>query len=347
MVAVVVLLLIISWFLYLVYQRLMPSAPPSAMPTAVEVTPAQYQNIPVTVNAIGSLAAPQSTMLKAQVGGVVTNIAFKNGQNVVEGQLLIQLDNAEYQAMYQKAWATMSVAKITYDRYEALEKEAPDALSKLQVDQVYSTYKESEAALAAAAKQLSNMQIRAPFNGVVGSTTLAVGSYVNQGDQLVAVVNRKILEITYNLPESYYGEVKLGQKVSFTSDAYPGITFGALVDYIAPLVSQQNRAFSVRALVGEHAEQLSPGMLVNLTQVLNPSNRILAVPALSLVADMSGYAVYTIEGGKVLSLPVQIGARFGDWVAVTSGVTAGASIISAGQEKVQPGSSVTVIDSGS
>jgi hypothetical protein len=87
-------------------------------------------------------------------------------------------------------------------------------------------------------------------------------------------------------------------------------------------------------------------MLVNLTQVLNADHRVLAVPALSLVADMSGYAVYTVESGKVLSLPVQIGMRFGDWVAVISGVKPGTPIISAGQEKVQPGSNVTVIDSG-
>ena len=175
---------------------------------------------------------------------------------------------------------------------------------------------------------------------------MAVGSYVNQGDQLIAVVNRNVLELTYNLPESYYGQVKLGQKVSFTSDAYPDKTFEATVDYVAPLISQQNRAFSVRALVGQHSEQLSPGMLVNLTQVLNADHRVLAVPALSLVADMSGYAVYTVESGKVLSLPVQIGMRFGDWVAVISGVKPGTPIISAGQEKVQPGSNVTVIDSG-
>jgi membrane fusion protein, multidrug efflux system len=331
---------------YLIFQRLAPPEAPPAQPVVVAVTPAQYQNIPVSVNAIGSLVAPQATMLKAQQAGVVSKIYFKNGQNVAQNQLLVQLKSDAAEAMYEKAKAAMIEAKNTYDRYQKLQKQAPEVLSQLQIDQVLSNYKQAKAAMNAAAVQVQNMQVRAPFAGTTGATSLATGSYVNQGDDVVAIVNRSTLEITYDLPESYYGQVQLGQQVTFTSDAYSGKAFKAQVDYVAPLVSEQNRAFSVRALVDNHQKQLSPGMLVNLTQILKTNNKVLAVPAISLVTDMSGYAVYTVENGKVLSLPVQVGQRFGDWVEITSGINAGTEIISAGQEKVQPGSTVTVMGQG-
>lgn len=346
-VSTVVLILALIGIIYLIFQRLSPAAPTDLGATAVEVTPITYQNIPITVNAIGSLVAPEATMLKAQVAGVVTQVTVKNGQNVEKNQLLIQLDNTAAKAAYAKAQAALIEAQSTYERYEKLEKEDPDVLSQLQIDQVLSSYQQAEADRATAAKALQNMKITAPFAGTVGSTTLAVGSYVNQGDSIIAIVNRNTLEITYNLPESYYGEVKIGQVVNFSSDAYPGKKFKATVDYVAPLVSQTNRAFNVRALVGNNQADLSPGMLVTLTQVLKPENKVLAVPSISLVSNMSGYAVYTVDNGKVLSLPVEIGARFGDWVQIVSGIKPGTEVISAGQEKVQPGSAVTIIDQGS
>lgn len=342
-----VVIFVLFGLIYLIFQRLNPATPPDLGPTSVEVTIVSYQNIPMTINAIGSLVAPEATMLKAQVAGVVSQVAFKNGQNVAQNQLLLQLDNVATQAAYAKAQAVLTEAKSTYERYQSLEQQDPDVLSKLQIDQVLSQYQQAQADVTSAAKALQNMQIRAPFAGTTGSTTLAVGSYVNQGDNIVAIVNRSTLEISYNLPESYYGEVKVGQTVNFTSDAYPGKTFKATVDYVAPLINQTNRAFSVRALVENNQQELSPGMLVNLTQVLKTENKVLAVPSISLVSNMSGYAVYTIEGGKVLAVPVQVGARFGDQVEIISGLSAGTQVISAGQEKVQPGSQVTVMNQGS
>jgi RND family efflux transporter MFP subunit len=341
---IVLLFICLLTLTYLIYQRISEDKPPVAGPILVATTPAQYQNIPITVNAIGTLLAPEGTMLKAQEAGVVTKILFKNGQQVHAGQLLVQLNNLKSQALYQKAYAAMIEAQDTYNRYVALNKSAPEVLSKIQMDQVYSNYQQAQANLKAAAQEVQAMQITAPFSGTMGATTLTIGSYVQQGAEVVAIINRETLEASYTLPESYYGQVQVGQRVHFTSDAYPGIIFKASVDYVAPLVSQQNRSFSVRALVSDQQAQLSPGMLINVTQILNPAHRALVIPAVSLITDMSGYGVYIIQDGKVLELPVEVGMRFGSLIEITSGLTEGTAVISAGQEKVQPGSSVTTVN---
>ena len=320
---------------------------PPITPTPVTVTYPNYQNIPVDVNTIGTLLAPEATMLKTQQSGVVQRILFKNGQEVQQNQLLLQLDPTEQEANYQKAEAALVEAKANYKRYQSLEKDAPEVLSQAQIDQVLSAYQQARASLNVAKKELDNMQLRAPFAGTLGSTTLAVGSYINQGDNVVAIVNRDILEVSYSLPESYYGVAALGQKVSLTSDAFPNKTFTATVDYVAPLINQQNRAFTVRARIDNHEGKLSPGMLVNLTQTINPEHRVLAIPAISLVTDMSGYAVYTVKDNKVAALPVQTGSRLGNLIEITSGLDTKTPVISAGQEKVQPGSPVKVISTDS
>lgn len=341
-IGLIILILIVAGLSYLIWQRVAPEPTPKITPVAVEVTPVQYQNVPIAVNAIGSLIAPNSTNLKAQQAGVVKKIYFKNGQNVKEDQLLVELDPTQYQDLYENAKAAMLVQKSTYDRYIALQQEDPEVLSKLQIDQALGAYQQALATMDAAKEKVDNMSIRAPFAGTASSTNLAEGSYVNQGDSIITIVDRNTLEVSYSLPENYYGQVKVGQTVTFTSDAYPAKTFNAIVDYVSPLVSEQNRAFSIRALYNNKTQLLSPGMLVNLSQLLNANNKVLAVPAISLVTDMTGYAVYTIQNGKVLQVPVQIGSRFGSWVEVISGLKEGDQVISAGQEKVQPGSSVTI-----
>ena len=329
---------------YLIWHRLTPAAVSPDLPTPVEVTYPSYKNIPVSINTIGTLIAPEATMLKAREAGVVQQILFSSGQKAKKNQLLLQFDATEKEADYQKAEAVLIQTKADYQRYQRLQKEAPEILAQTQIDQVFSTYQQAYASINVAKKELANMQVRAPFAGILGSTTLAVGSYVNQGDSIVAIVNRDSLEVSYNLPESFYGMVQVGQMLSLTSDAFPGKTFTATVDYIAPLINQQNRAFSVRAKIDNHEGKLSPGMLVNLTQILNPNHNVLTIPAISLITDMSGYGVYTVKDNKVLQLAVKVGNRSGNFIEITSGLDVATPVISAGQEKVQPGSSVKIIN---
>ena len=325
---------------YGIYMSMQPDLAPAATPIAVTVILATKQNLPLTVTALGNLIAPQGTMLKVQQAGVIQSILFANGQNVEAGQRLVQLNDRAEQAAYDQAAAALFNAKSQYDRYMSLNQQDPDVLSKMQIDTMAATYQEAVANLAGMKKNLEDMQIRAPFSGTMGSTTLSVGSYLNAGDSVVAIVNRNDLEVVYQVPETDYALVKLGQKVSLTVDSYPGQTFAAVVNYLAPLVSATSHSFTVRAKL-LNPQGLLPGMLMHVTHVLQAARPVLTVPTISLVSELSGFGVYEVQNNKVVEQYVTIGAQYNDQTEILSGLTLGAKVIVAGQEKVEPGQSVT------
>lgn len=335
------LVIILVTGLSLSYHFLKPVTTEKPNATLVVMGQVTEQNVPLTLSSLGNLLAPQSTMLATEQSGTISKIYFKNGQSVKQGTLLVQLDDTAQRATFNKDQAALIEAKAMYGRYVQLNKVDPSVLSRVQMDQVYATYQEAKATLDGDAKTLAEMQIRAPFAGVLGATTLSVGSFLNVGAEIVAIVNLNDLEAAYSVPETYFGTVALGQKVNFTSDAYPGKTFPGTVIFKSPLVDETSRSFLVRSRVDDPSG-LSPGMLVHITQTLIADRMVLAVPTSALVSEVSGFGVYQVQEGHVIETYVQTGSQFGNYTEITSGLKLGDPIIIQGNEKVQPGMPVSI-----
>ncbi len=314
---------------------------PTLTAPLVVVGPVTSQNVPLTILTLGNLVAPESTMLKSQQSGLVTQVYFKNGQAVKQGDLLLQLDASAQQATYNKDKAALYQAQTLYQRYTELNQVDPSVLAQAQIDQVYAKYQEAKATLQGDAEALAQMQIRAPFNGVLGATNISVGTFLNAGSEVVAIVNPNNLQVSYPVPEDDFALVALGQKVSLSSDAYPGTVFSGTVVYKGPLVDPNSRSFTVRAQV-DNPTGLAEGMLIHITHVLTPNRMVLAVPTSALVSEMSGFGVYQVKNNKVVETYVQTGSQFGNYTEITSGLNPGDEIILQGNEKVEPGMSVKV-----
>ncbi len=336
------LILTVIIIICITYYFLKPAKVVPAEPTSVVVTTVAEQNIPLTITSLGTLLAPESTMLSAEQAGVISKIYFTNGQQVQKNTLLVQLDNTAQLAAYNKDKAALIEAKTLYQRYQQLNKVDPSVLSQVQMDTVSAQYQEALATLQGDAKTLAEMQIRAPFMGVLGDTTLTTGSYLNIGSQVVAIVNLNDLEVSYPVPENNFGQVALGQKVSLTTDVYPNQVFTGTVVYKGPLVDPTSRSFTVRARV-DHPAGLTPGMLIHITQILIPQRIVLAIPTSALIAEMSGFGVYQIKDGRVSETYVQVGSQFGNYTEIVSGLSAGQQVITQGNEKVQPGMPVQAV----
>jgi len=337
-----IIVILISLIAVLAYHFLKPNKVFKIAPTHVITAPVVEHNIPLSLTSLGNLIAPEATMLSTEQAGTIKKIYFKNGQHVKQGALLVQLDDTSARSQYDKDKAALVEAEAMYHRYQELNRVDPTVLSKVQMDQVFATYQEAKATLKGDAKILAEMQIRAPFTGILGATNLSIGSYVNVGTEVVAIVNPNVLEVAYPVPEAYYGAVALGQKVSLISDAYPDQKFPGTVIYKAPLVNESSRSFIVRAQV-DNPKGLSPGMLIHITQTLIAERNVLAVPTSALVAEVSGFGVYQIQDGKVIETYVKIGPQFGNYTEITDGLKTGDSIITVGTEKVQPGSIVATV----
>jgi RND family efflux transporter MFP subunit len=324
----------IAWYF------LSPSPTPSIAPTLVSTVTVQETNLPLTVQADGSIIAPNSLTLKAQQAGVIKTINFNSGAYVKQGQVLFTLDDTTEKGELLKAQAAFDLDKSMYDRFETLWQQGE--ISQADYDAAQSKFRQDRGALNEALYQEAQTKITAPFSGNVGATNLAVGSVVAVGDSLVDLVDRNDLVVEYSVPQDLLGEVQLGQAVSFTSDAYPAKTFNAVVSYISPQIDQSTGSVTLRAKVDNSANLLIPGLLVHITQVLNPNYKALAIPVISLMGDISGYQVYTVVNGKVNNVNVTVGERVGDLAVITQGLNPGDKVIVAGQEKVKTGSLVSI-----
>ncbi|MDO8954678.1 MAG: efflux RND transporter periplasmic adaptor subunit [Gammaproteobacteria bacterium] len=343
-IAAAVILVIAVGVGYYYYQSQTPLViiPPTM---AVSTTVARVQNIPIVANAMGTLLAPQSTTLEAQQVGIVTGIYFASGQQVKKGDLLFTLDNVQQQAALSKAQAAYLQAKEQYRRYQILAKQPGTVISQSAYDLVESTYKQAQAVFKQAQENLAETKITAPFDGKLGTTNLALGSFVQVGTDLVPIVNLENIVIEYVLPETDFAYAKVGQAIQMKTDVYPSKTFNATVNYISPQIDSVNRTFTVRAKVPNVDDTLSPGMLMSVVHILAPIHKVLAIPAISLIPEVSGYGVYIVKDNKVAEAFIVIGQQYNQWVEVLGGLTAGQAVISEGQQKVKPGASVNIVTS--
>src|SRR6185312_11927084 len=188
-------------------------------PAEISAVVAQTEAVPHFAPGIGSLAAVRQVTISPEVGGRVVAIMFKSGSEVKAGDPLVQLndgpdkgDLANYQA--QARWAAVSLR-----RAQALASKQYESQST--VDQTQSQLDQANAQIAKTEAVIAQKLIRAPFGGKLGVRQIDLGQFVNAGAPIVTLTDLKTLYVNFTLPTSQVAEIKPGQKVVITADAFP------------------------------------------------------------------------------------------------------------------------------
>ncbi len=311
---------------------------PAALP--VKVAPVAIQTIPQTVKSLGTLSAPQVVTISAEADGRITAIHFKNGQQVGEGMPIVQMDNSQAQANYDSAVAAWKLAVTKYNRSKLLVNQAISqqelANLKADMDSKHADVKKAQATLNAT-------QISAPFSGVLGQFEVQQGDFVKAGSSIVNLVNTEQLRVDYDLSEARKSELKLGQLVAVTTSAYPKKTFYGTVSFISPTVSEQTRSIAVEAMIPNKQDLLSPGMFVHVAEQIGKIQNAIVIPDQAVQADLKGYYVYQIKNNHAVKTYIQAGQHMTGTVQVVSGLQKGDEVIIEGQQNLDDGSLVKVL----
>ena len=323
-------------------------APPQAAggggpgaPVAVEVAVVQARTLADDVSAVGTLVSNESVVLRPEVSGRIEAIRFRDGEAVRCGAILVELDAAVQRAELQQARANLTLAESNFRRTQDLfgrkfvsQSSLDDARAKLEV---------ARASLALAQAHLARMQIRAPFDGVVGIRSVSPGDFVKDGDALINLEDIATLKVDFRLPELYLDRVRAGQALELSSDVLPGARVAAIVEAIDPLVDAQGRAVRLRASLANPALRLRPGVFVRVRLILGERAAVPVVPEAALVpAPGNTQFVYRVDDGKVKRVEVRTGQRRQAVVEVVEGLEAGAVVVTAGQLKLRDGAAVNV-----
>jgi membrane fusion protein (multidrug efflux system) len=324
----------------------------SAGPAVVEVGKVQVVRIEEDAQAVGSLRAVQTVIMRPEVSGRVVKIGFADGARVRKGQLLVQLDDTLQDAQLQQAQAQASIARTNLQRSRELQ--AQNFVSQSAVDQNAAALEVAQAQVALARAQLTRLAIRAPFDGVVGIRTVALGDYVKDGADLVSLEDRSRMWVDFRLPERFVGQTKAGQAVQVSLDALPGKTFVGKVEALDALVDANGRSLLVRARIDQTGAELKSGMFARARIVFAVRERALMVPEEALVpAGGKQYIIKAVpvagatpgngEGGPALvsqRLEARLGVRQAGKVEIIEGLAPGDLVVTAGQARVMRGDSL-------
>jgi membrane fusion protein, multidrug efflux system len=324
--------------------------PPPAEISAVRV---ETRSVPRFAPGIGSIVAVHQVTVNPEVAGRVTKIFFQPGETVKAGDPLVQLNDAPDRGDLANFEAQVRLAEITLARSKQLVKrqftpqETVDQ-NQSQLDQMNAMVQKTQAIIA-------QKLIRAPFSGRLGVRQIDLGQYLNAGAPIVTLTDLSRLWVNFTLPSQQRSEIRVGQPVRITSDAYPGRVFKAKLTTIEPQLSPDTRTIEVQATMPNPDDALLPGMFVNAAIVLPPEPDVTVVPETAVEYTLYGDSVYVVRRSgrnaagkpvlKAVRVPVKTGMRWADKVAILSGLKPGEEVVAAGQTKLQSGVEVAVTGS--
>lgn len=372
--SVLLLIALIAGIKVMLVMRMLAGMKPPP-PAVVTTAKAAYQEWQPQLKAVGSLRAARGADLAFDLAGLVTKVNLKSGDEVKEGQVLVQLRDSEDVAELRQREAAAALAQVTFDR--ARQQLAVQAISKADYDQTAADLKAKQAAVAQQHVNVQRKQLRAPFSGRAGIITTTPGTYVNSGTALVTVQQTDSVFVDFHLPQKDLATVHVGQKVILNLDAYPDKNFEGELSAIDPKVDGATRNVQIEAKVDNPDQLLTPGMFANVTIDAGAKTKYLTLPQTAIVYNPYGATVYVVtkkadadkaaaeqvkrDGGKQPEATAPSGAPpipgdalvvtqafvttdgvRGDQVAITKGLDEGAEIVSSGQIKLKNGVRVTV-----
>jgi membrane fusion protein, multidrug efflux system len=147
--------------------------------------------------------------------------------------------------------------------------------------------------------------------------------------------------VSLSVPERYYSGIRIGQDVTLTAEAVPGETFRAQITAINPVVDVNGRALQLLATLDNKDLQLRPGMLVK-ADILGPERQAVTIPESAVVPQGQSSTVFAVIENKAKRRDITTGTRREGWVEVVSGLSAGDSVVTAGNARLADGAAVKV-----
>jgi RND family efflux transporter MFP subunit len=292
-----------------------------------------------SVRAIGTLAAAKEVELVAQVSGLVSEIDFKPGSKVSEGDVLVRLDDADQQVAVERAQIALDSANAARDRARTLAK--TNNVTAVALADAENAARQAEVDLRAAQLELDKRTVKAPFSGIIGLTDLSVGDLLTTSKVIAVLDDTSTLTATFNVVERAAGLVKVGQDVQAVSLAAPGVTFRGKVTAVDSRLDETARTLKVKASLPNETDLLKPGMAVTVSMDF-PGEARPAVPSLAIQWDRDGSYVWKLDGGAVHRTAVQIITRRNGTVTVAGSLAPSDRVVVEGLQRMRDGLKVMV-----
>lgn len=302
------------------------------------VAPRRFETV---LESLGTAQANESVTLTATVTASVSEILFRDGDEVEVGQVLVRLASAEEVADQREAQVTLAEQRRELNRIRGLVEDG--VVPRQQLDQQRSRVEEAEARLAAVDARLADRVIRAPFAGVLGLRRVSTGSLVTPGTAIADLDDVSLIKVDFTVSERFLGAVRRGMPIEARSVAFRDRVYAGTVTAVSTRVDIATRTVTVRAEIDNRDLELRPGMLLTTHLPLDPADR-LAVPEGAVIATADQHFAFVLNDDSVRRQQITIGRRQPGWVEVIEGLAEGDRVVSDGIQRVRQGTRVRVLD---
>ena len=334
---------------------------PRAARVAVTVAIAAQREMPFALRSTGTIEPLQTAAVGSQVGGIITRVAFREGQEVQQGQALFELDHRPFRAALAQARAELArsreqaeVARLDADRGRALI--AQGALSQADWDQKRSAAETAEANLLAdsaavetAGLNLEYASIRAPISGRTGRLMAHEGDYVKSAttDPLVTINQQNPVRVRFTVPVSDVPLVQryrgAGTRVIVTLPAPDTVSREGPLAFVDNAVDPASGTLLLKGELQNRDGLLVPGQFVDVRLVLYTEPRATVVPAPAVATGQGGTFVYVLNpDSTVTPRPVQVSRTVDEMAVLAGGLEPGETVVTDGQFRLSPGARVVV-----
>lgn len=334
-------------------------------PIPVTAVAASSEDVPLNLDALGTVQALNTVSVRPQAGGQIEAISFREGQEIAKDEVIARIDPRSYQAQLDQAVAKkkqdeaqLGGARSTLKRYEDLIQKNFVAAQDLEnqrhtVRQLEALVASDDAAIANARVQLGYTTIRAPIAGLAGIRQVDVGNIVQGGQSEAIVVLTQVhpINVVFTLPEQSLDRVRSGSgtlKVTARDRGDNRVIATGTLSVIDNQIDSSTGTFKLKAEFANDENSLWPGQFVNVRLEVGALSNALTVPTQALQRGPDGSYVYLVKEDSTVALqPVKPGTEApGGKSVVLEGLKPGDKVVSEGQFRLKPGAKVLALAPG-
>jgi multidrug efflux system membrane fusion protein len=325
------------------------------------VAAAAQREMPFALRSTGTIEPRQTAAVGSQVGGVITRIALREGDEVQQGQLLIELDHRPFRAALERARATLAqsreqakVARLDAERAQSLLPQ--NLISQAEWDQkrgaaetAIANVVADSAAVDAARLDLDYASIRAPISGRTGQLMVHEGDLVKAAttDALVVINQLSPVRVRFTVPVSDVPLVQRyrnsGARVIVTTPAPDTVSREGPLAFVDNAVDPATGTLLLKGELANRDGALVPGQFVDVRLVLYVEPRATVVPAPAVSTGQAGTFVYVLNADSTVTpRPVTVSRTVDELAVLASGLQPGETVVTDGQFRLSPGARVQV-----
>jgi RND family efflux transporter MFP subunit len=301
-----------------------------------------------------------------RVPGRIDAYEVQEGDFVRKGQVLVRLDDREYQAALQRTQANLELAQANLilkrkqaERKKELHEKGLLATQELDIAEnelavAQATVRQHEAEVSSAQVNLDYTQLTAPTNGIVLAKLKEVGeialpgNFAGAGD-LIRIANLNDLRGEVDINEVDFRHVRMGQKTDVVPDAYPDRKYPAHVVKIYPQANRQKGTLKVEVKLAKTDEYLRPDMSIRINFLAEPaknnsSTPHIMVPKTAVRGTGEQAFVWAVRNEHIVRVPVRVDDNVGDTLQILSGLDGGEALVLSGPEDLREGMLVQVAE---